>query len=126
MLEYTVRRLFLRGGVELSRHAFGTDDDHLTRKHIAFIRCADQIESTRFRCEDGTDVAARQIEAAHRERPKAVRIARYDDAIFGQEHERERAFYLQQRLPQSTRKRTLTRFRHEVQNHFRVAGGLED
>ena len=55
-----------------------------------------------------------------------MRIARHDDAVFGQEHQREGALDLQQGVAQGSRQRTLGGVRHQVQDHFGVAVGLED
>ena len=44
----------------------------------------------------------------------------------GQKHQRERAFQLQQRFAQSAGQRPLARPRHQMQDHFGVAGSLED
>ena len=51
-----------------------------------------------------------------------MRIARDDDAVLRQENERERAFELQQRFAQRAGQRALAGVRHQVQNHFGVAG----
>ena len=46
-------------------------------------------------------VAVSTSQLTHRERTEAVRIARDDDAVLRQEHQRERAFNLQQRFAQA-------------------------
>ena len=43
-----------------------------------------------------------------------------------QKHQRKRAFQLQQRFAQRAGQRALARTRHQVQNHFGIARGLED
>ena len=55
-----------------------------------------------------------------------MRIARHDDAVLGQEHQRERAFQLQQRVAQGAGERAFRGVRHQVEHDFGIAGRLED
>ena len=55
-----------------------------------------------------------------------MRIARHDDAVLRQEDQRKSAFQLQQGIAQRAGQRALGRVRHQVQDDFGIAGGLED
>ena len=73
-----------------------------------------------------SETAARQFQPAHRQRPEAMRIARHDDAVLRQKHQRKRTLDLQQRITQRPSQRPLPRARHQVQNHFRIARCLKN
>ena len=90
----------LLGRPELARHAFRPDAHHFARLDVVQIDRADQIERAGFRREHVAFAAARKIHFAHRQRAESVRIARHDDAVLRQEHQRKRAFQLQQRVAQ--------------------------
>ena len=102
MLEDALRARLL-GSVALARHAFGPDDHHLAGLDIVQVDGADQVEGAGLGSEHVALAAAGQFHLAHRQRAEAVRIARHDDAVLRQEHQRERAFELQQRLAQARR-----------------------
>ena len=112
--------------IALPRHPVLADDHHLARLDIAQVNRVDQIERASFRCKHVTHRAARQFHLPERQRPESMRIARDDDAVFGQKHQRKRAFQLQQRLAQRSRQSLFARPRHQMQNHFRIARSLKN
>ena len=65
-------------------------------------------------------------DAAHRQRPEAARIARCENAVGTDHHQRKRAFNPPQRIGHRLRQRVLARERDQVQDDFGVAVGLED
>ena len=71
------------------------DDHHLAGLDVAHVGRADQIERAGLGADD-VGVA----EPAERERPEAVRVARRDQAVLGQQHEREGPGDLRDRLDQ--------------------------
>ena len=105
---------------------FGPDDHHLARLHVVQVHGVDQIEGAGLGREHVALAAAGNFHLAHGQRPEAMRIARHDDAVLRQEHQRKRAFQLQQRSRKRAGQRALARARHQVQNHFGVARRLED
>ncbi len=112
--------------IALPRHSVLAHDHHLARLHIAQVDGVDQIERAGLGGEYVADRAARQFHLPECQRPESVRIARDNDAVFRQKHQRKRAFQLQQRLAQSTRQSPLARPRHQMQDHFGIARSLED
>ncbi len=83
MLENALRARLL-GGVALARHTLGADDHHLARLHFIQIHRAHQVESAGFRREYVRDAAAGKFHLPRGQWPETVRIARHDDAVFGQ------------------------------------------
>ncbi len=124
MLKRALRQRPLRR-VALAGDSLGTHYDHFARLHIVQVHRSDQIERAGFGCEDVSGVAV-QFHLPHGQRAEAVRIARHDDAVLGQEHQRESALDLQQRIAQSASQRALGGVRHQVQDHLGIAIGLED
>src|SRR5262249_53312022 len=104
------------GSVALARDALRADDDHLARLDVVEIHGADQVEGASFRRKHVTGFAARQLHLAYSERAEAVRIAGDNDAIGGQEDERERALELQHGFAQRARQGALARAGYQVQN----------
>ena len=94
MFENALRARLLRR-VTLARNTFGADDHHFARLHIAQVHGVDQIESAGFRGENVGRMAAGNFELAHRQWTEAAGVAGYNDAIFREEHQRERAFQLE-------------------------------
>ena len=115
------------GRVALARHAFGSDDHHLAGLHVVQVDGADQIEGAGLRGEDVALAAAGDFHLAHGQRTEAVRIARHDDAVLAPERPARTRLPVaaahRASAPASVRSR---RVRHQVQNHFGIAGGLED
>ena len=99
MLEDALRARLL-GSPALARHALGADEDHLAGLDIVQVDGADQVEGAGFGGEDVALASAGDFHLAHGERAEAVRVARDDDAVLGEEDEREGAFELQQGLAQ--------------------------
>ena len=88
---------------------------------FALVGGADQIQRAGFRTDD-PGVA----EPAERERPEAVRIAGGDQPVLGQQHHREGAADLRDRLDQRLLDGRRLRSRVQVQHDLGIAGGLED
>ena len=112
--------------VAFARHPFGTDDHHLAGLDVAQIDGVDQIEGAGFRGEHVAGAAAGQLHLAEGQRTESMRVARDEDPVSGQKHQRKRAFQLQQRFAERSGKRPLARPRDQMQNHFGIAGGLEN
>src|SRR5688572_17931753 len=102
--------------------AVGADDQQLTGFDIAHVGGADQVERAGFRGDRPTAVT----NAAKRERPEAVGVARRNQAVFRDQREREGAGDLRHRLDQRILHRASLRPRVQVQHHLGVAVGLED
>ena len=94
VLEDAVRRRRRRERMERLL-ALRPDDEHLARLDVANPLGVDEIERARLGADD-VGVA----EPAERQRPEAVRIAHGNQAILRQQHERERALRLRDRLDQ--------------------------
>ncbi len=125
VFEDTLRARLLRS-VALARDAFGPDDHHLAGIDFVQVDRADQVEGAGLGGEDVALAAAGDFHFAHRQRAEAVRIARHDDAVLGEEHQGERAFQLQQRIAQGAGQRALRGVGHQVEHDFGIAGRLED
>ena len=97
------------------------DDQHLAGLDVAHVGRADQIERARFR-RHRPGIA----ETAERQRAEAVRIADGDQAVLGDQRERERAGQLRDRLDDRVLDRSGLRPRIEMEHDFGVAVGLED
>ena len=124
VLKHTLGALLLRR-IALARHPFRADFHHFARFHVVQVDGADQVEGAGFGGEHVAFAAAGDFHFAHRERAEAVRIARHQDAILRQQHQRESAFHLQQRLAQRASQRALRRVRHQVQHQLGIARSLE-
>ena len=109
----------------LAGDAFRTDDHHLARLDVVEIDRAHQVEGAGFRGEHVALVAA-HLHLAHGEGAESVGVAGYDDAVGGQEDQREGAFQLQHGFAQRAGQRALARAGHQVQDHFGIARSLED
>ena len=104
VLEHAVRVIAHRSVALARRCPCGLDDHHLARLHVAQVHRVDQVESAGFRREHVADAAAGQLHLPEGERTEAVRIARHQDPVLGQKHQRKRAFQLQHRLAQRARR----------------------
>ena len=124
MLEHAMGEVARRGPA-LAGHALGTDDHHLTGLDVVQICRANQIERAGLGREHIGGVTT-GFHLAQREWPESVRVAGDDDAILRQKHQRKCAFELQQSFPQRPCQRAFSRTRDKVQNHFGVAGALEN
>ncbi len=113
-------------GEAFARDAFWADDHHFAGLDVMQIHRADQIEGAGFGSEHIALASARDLHFAHGQRTEPVRIARHDDSILRQKHQRKRAFKLQQRIAKRSRKCALRGLRHQVQHHLGVARSLED
>ena len=94
VLEHAVRERRRRERLQRAQAAVA-DDQHLARLDVADVGRADQIERAGLGADD-----AGVAELAERERPEAVRIARGDQPILREQHERERAADLRDRFDQ--------------------------
>ena len=119
-------RVVAHRSVALPRHSFGADDDHFAGFDIAQVDRADQVERAGFRREHVAHAPARKLHLPERERAEAVRIASDDDAVIGEKNQGKCAFQLEQGFAQSARQRALARAGHQMQDHFGIAGSLED
>ena len=72
------------------------------------------------------NLAALVSHAAVGQRPETPLVARHDDAVFCQQRQGKRAFEAQQRFAQCMTQVRLPRPRHQVGDHFGVAGRLKD
>ena len=127
MLEDAARLRLLRS-IEARMHAFGSDDDEFAGLDLALVDGADQVEGTGFGGEDDGVGAMRGLSgnASHDQRTEAARVARGEDAVGRQHHQRKRAFEAAQRVGHGVGQRLLARARDQVHDDFGVAGGLED
>ena len=109
-------------------HAFGADDDQFARLHLALVDRADQVEGAGLGGEDDGVGAMRRLarDASHHQRTEAARIARGEDAVGREHHQRKCAFHAAQRVGHGVGQRLLARARNQVDDDFGVAGGLED
>ena len=97
------------------------DEDQLARLDVAQEARADDVERDRLGGEDG-----RFAELAHDQRTDAERVAAGDQPFLGQHDQRIGAFDLLQRVGQPVERGRAVGRRDEVDDHFGVAGRLED
>ena len=116
----------LDGRITLMRDAFGAHDHHFAGLDIVQVNGVDQIEGARFRREHVALAAAGNFHFAHGERAETMRAARDDDAVLREKDQRKGAFELQQRVAERAGEGSFGRVRHQVEDDFGVAGGLED
>ena len=112
--------------VALAGQALGSHDHHLAGFDVVQIDGVDQVERAGFRREHVAGAAAGHFHLAERERPETMRIARDQDAVLRQKHQRKSAFQLQQRFAQRGGQSLLARPGDQVQDHFGIAVGLKD
>ena len=62
----------------------------------------------------------------HSQRPKAPRVSRHDQPVFSEQGQRVGPLQAQQGFSQGVLEALFPRPRHQVQDHFRIAAGLED
>src|SRR6185437_12310562 len=87
--------------IVFANRAVPIGDHHFAGLDIVDIRSADQVESTRFRCEYPGSPPVAAIQISKSQRPKAVWIAGHNHAVFGEKYKRKCPFQLKQRFPQS-------------------------
>lgn len=100
--------------------AGAVQDDHLARLHVADEVGADDVERA--------GLAAQHVavaDPAQDQRPNAQRVAHADHHVLGQRDQRVGAFHLAERLDHAVDHRAAAGGRHQVDDHFRVGGGLE-
>ena len=117
-----------RRRVKARADAFRPDDDQFAGFHVAFVDGAEQIKSAGFRGKDDRVflLAGQSRNAAHGQRSKAARIAGGKDAVAADHDQRKRAFHAAQRVGDGVGQGLLAGERNQVNQHFRVAVGLED
>ncbi len=95
------------------------EHDDLAGLDVADIFGADDVERAGFR---GQDRAA--AEFAQHQRADAERVARPDQLLVGQRHQRIGALDRAQRLDEAVDEAVALRLRHQMQDDFGVGGGL--
>ena len=110
------------GAVEGPRRAqsFRAGDDHLAGLDVAQELRADDVERAAFRGDD-----PRLAELAQHQRPHAQGVAHSDQAFLRQRGQRIGAFDLAQRVDHALLDAELQTGRDEMDDHFSVAGRLE-
>ena len=120
VLEHAVRERLRGKGLDRSQPAVA-DHEQLARLDVTHVGGAEQVERACLRADD-PGIA----EAAERERPEPVRIARGDQPVLGQQDERVRAADLSDGLGERFLDRGRPRARVQVQDDFGVAAGLKN
>ena len=117
-----------RGGAR-KRHGGGqaalVEQQDLTGFHLALVRGPDQVQGAGLRRHHVPE-AAGGFDAPQHQRAEAVRVARCDQMIFAQEHQRVGAAHLAQRVDDAVDRRGGARGRDQMQNDLGIDGGLED
>ena len=109
------------GKREEALHPVAVDDHHLAVLDVADEFRADDVERAGLRAEDRA-----AVELAKHQRADAERIARADQLLVGQRHERIGAFDLGQRLDEAVDDPGPARAGREQQHDFRIGGRLAD
>src|SRR5208282_3445082 len=121
-------RLRRSRGVKARADAFGPNDDQLTRLNVAFVGGAEQIKSAGFGGKNDRVLflTGQSRDATHGQRTEAARIASGEDTVAAEHDQRNRAFHAPQGVGNGIRQGLLAGERNQVNQHFRVAVGLED
>jgi len=98
------------------------DDDDLARCHFPPELRVDDIQRTRFTGYHNRAV----VHLPEDERPQAVRIAGGHDPVGKQQQQRIRALQVGQCMNDVVHLLQVTRFGQQMDDHFRVAGCIED
>ncbi len=106
---------------EEALHSVAVDDHHFAVLDVADEFRPDDVERAGLRAEDRA-----ALELAEHERADAERIARPDQLLVGQSHERVRALDFGQSLDETVDDLGPARARSEQKHDFRIAGRLAD
>ena len=102
-------------------HSAAVQDDHLARLDIANELGVDQVEGASFR---GQDVCIAKLSQA--EGAETTRVADAVDAVLEEHDQRVCPHHFVERFRHGLRSAGLAGAGKEMQNNFRIAGGLED
>ena len=112
-------------GVLAAGHTVFRHHHQFARQHVALVLGAQQIEGAGLRGEHNRVGPVWILDAPHRKRPEAARIARGKDAVARHHHDRESAFDLAQRVGNRIDERAGLRVRNQLHDDFGVGRGLE-
>src|SRR5262249_33324593 len=110
----------------LARDAFWSGDDHFAGFDFTEVGSVNQVKSASFRGKNVAKTAILRLHASEGERTESMGIARDQNPILGEKHERKRALKLKERFAKCSGKSAFARSGDQVQNYFRVARSLED
>ena len=121
-------RLRRRRRIETRADAFGPNDDQFAGFDVAFVGSAKQIKCAGFRGKDDRILllGSQSRDAAHCQWAKPARIAGSEYTVTADHHQGKRAFHATQAVGDGIWQRLLAGQRDQVNQHFRVAVGLED